>query len=125
MRSYKKERAQEIINNINNKNKDDDTFKNAYSLINSGQEEKGIEEIRSFIVNNPKVWNAWFMLGWALRRLERYDDALLFLEQVVTSGGNFERVLQCRFLLAVIAAIIPAGPPPTTITFIKSPPQNS
>ena len=38
-------------------------------------------------------------------KLERYDDALLFLEQVVTSGGNLERVLQCRFLLAVIYAI--------------------
>ena len=46
-----------------------------------------------------------YYLGLCYTKLERYDDALLFLEQVVTSGGNFERVLQCRFLLAVIYAL--------------------
>lgn len=46
-----------------------------------------------------------YYLGLCYTKLERYDDALLFLEQVVTSGGNLERVLQCRFLLAVIYAI--------------------
>ena len=46
-----------------------------------------------------------YYLGLCYTKLERYDDALLFLEQVVTSGGNLERVLQCRFLLAVIYAL--------------------
>ncbi len=46
-----------------------------------------------------------YYLGLCYTKLERYDDALLFLEQVVTSGGHFERVLQCRFLLAVIYAL--------------------
>ncbi len=46
-----------------------------------------------------------YYLGLCYTKLERYDDALLFLEQVVTSGGNFERTLQCRFLLAVIYAL--------------------
>ena len=61
---YKKERAQEIINNINNQNMDDESFKAAYDLISSGQEEKGLEQIRDFLQSNPKVWNGWFMLGW-------------------------------------------------------------
>ena len=46
-----------------------------------------------------------YYLGLCYTKLERYDDALLFLEQVVTSGGQLERVLQCRFLLAVIYAL--------------------
>ena len=46
-----------------------------------------------------------YYLGLCYTKLERYDDALLFLEQVVTSGGNLERTLQCRFLLAVIYAL--------------------
>ncbi len=46
-----------------------------------------------------------YYLGLCYTKLEHYDDALLFLEQVVTSGGQLERVLQCRFLLAVIYAI--------------------
>lgn len=82
---YKKERAQEIINEIKNGNMDDARFKNAYKLIQSGQEEKGLEELRVFLSHNPDVWNAWFMLGWGLRRLNRYEDA----------AGAFEKALEC------------------------------
>lgn len=85
---YKKERAQEIVNNINNQNMDDDAFKNAYNLISNGQEEKGIEEIRNFLVNNQKVWNAWFMLGWGLRRLERFSDAKQAFLEALKCGGD-------------------------------------
>ena len=87
--TYKKERAQEIINNINSQNMDDAHFKAAYDLISSGQEEKGLEEIRLFIQSHQKVWNAWFMLGWGLRRLGRYEDAKQsFLEALNCPGGN-------------------------------------
>lgn len=85
---YKKERAQEIINNITNQKIDDEVFTRAYSLICGGEEEKGINEIRKFLVNNSKVWNAWFMLGWGLRRLERYSDAKLAFEEALKCGGN-------------------------------------
>lgn len=46
-----------------------------------------------------------YYLGLCYTKLQRYDDALLFLEQVVTSGVQLERTLQCRFLLAVIYAL--------------------
>ena len=85
---YKKERAQEIVNNITNQNIDDEAFIRAYDLISKGEEEKGIEEIRKFLVNNSKVWNAWFMLGWGLRRLERFSDAKLAFEEALKCGGN-------------------------------------
>ena len=86
---YKKERAQEIVDNIKNQNMDDVRFKAAYDLISKGEEEKGLEEIRIFIQNNPKVWNAWFMLGWGMRKLERYDSAKqAFLEALKCPGGD-------------------------------------
>jgi len=85
---YKKERAQEIINNIKTQNIDDEAFRNAYELISKGQEEKGLEEIRHFLQNNPKVWNAWFMLGWGLRRLERYSDAKMAFLEALKYGGD-------------------------------------
>lgn len=85
---YKKERAQEIIANISNQNMDDARFKNAYDLISSGQEEKGLEEIRLFLQNNPKVWNAWFMLGWGLRRMERFSDAKQAFLEALKYGGD-------------------------------------
>lgn len=43
-----------------------------------------------------------YYLGLCYTKLKRYEDALLYLEQVVTGGGHLERVLQCRFILAVI-----------------------
>lgn len=46
-----------------------------------------------------------YYLGLCYAKLEKYDDALLFLEQVVTSGADIERVLQCRFILALIYVI--------------------
>ena len=43
-----------------------------------------------------------YYLGLCYAKLEKYEDALLYLEQVVTSGSQLERVLQCRFILAII-----------------------
>ncbi len=85
---YKKERAQEILNHINNDNMDDEAFKRAYKLISSGQEEKGLEEIRTFIQKNPNVWNAWFLLGWGLRRIGRWADAEQAFNQSLNCGGE-------------------------------------
>ena len=86
---YKKERAQEIIYNIKNQNMDDERFKAAYEFINRGEEEKGLDKIREFLQANPHVWNAWFMLGWGLRKLGRFQDAKQsFLKSMECEGGE-------------------------------------
>ena len=85
---YKKERAQEILNKINNQNMDDARFKSAYDLILHGEEEKGLEQIRLFIQNNPNVWNAWFMLGWGLRKLSRWDDVINAFAKALELGES-------------------------------------
>ena len=46
-----------------------------------------------------------FRIIWDYAKLRKYEDALSYLEIVVTSGTRLERVLQCRFLLAVIYAL--------------------
>ena len=85
---YKKNRAQQILNDISNRNMDDDHFKAAYDLINRGEEEKGLEEIRNFIEKNPSVWNAWFMLGWGMRKLGRFSEAKMAFEKALTLEGG-------------------------------------
>jgi len=87
---YKKNRAQEILNDIQNRNMDDEHFKAAYDLINRGEEEKGLEEIREFLQKQPTVWNAWFMLGWGLRKIGRYDEARQAFEKSLTCEGGDE-----------------------------------
>lgn len=86
---YKKERAQQIVNEISNRNMDDDHFNAAYKLISSGEEEKGLDEIRTFLEKNPNVWNAWFMLGWGMRRIANYDAARqAFNKALECEGGD-------------------------------------
>ena len=46
-----------------------------------------------------------YYLGLCYTKMERYDDALLYLEQVVTSGQDMLRNYQCRMTLAFIYAI--------------------
>lgn len=87
---YKKERAQEIINKIDSRNLTSDRFHQAYELIASRKEEEGLEEVRRFIQDNPAVWNAWFLLGWGLRRLERFADALKAFEKARECEGGDE-----------------------------------
>ena len=85
---YKLNRANEILEMIKNQNMDDERFKNAYDLIANGEEEKGLEEIKLFLQNNPKVWNAWFLLGWGLRKLERFDGAKQAFLEALECGGD-------------------------------------
>lgn len=70
----KTEKAKEIINWISEQSVDDILFKEAFDLMNEEQEEKALEKIREFLIRNPKVWNGWFLLGWALRKLKRWED---------------------------------------------------
>ena len=43
-----------------------------------------------------------YYLGLCYTKLKRFDDALLYLEQVVTSGKDPFRIYQCRMTLAYI-----------------------
>ena len=85
---YKKQRAAEIIRDIENRNLDDELFKSAYDLICNEEEEKGLDKIRQFLEKNPKIWNAWFLLGWGLRRLGRYADAKQAFDETIKLGGD-------------------------------------
>lgn len=84
----KKERAAEIVSNIANCNLDDELFKSAYDFICHDEEEKGIEAIRKFIEKSPKIWNAWFLLGWGLRKLGRFSDAKIAFDETIKLGGD-------------------------------------
>jgi tetratricopeptide (TPR) repeat protein len=51
--------------------------------------------------NEEKMELAYY-LGLSYTKLEKYDDALNYLEQVVTSASDVLRVYQCRMTLAYI-----------------------
>ena len=53
-------------------------------------------------VSKEESGDVAYYLGLCYAKLGRYEDALLYLEQVVTGGQSLDRVQQCRFILAVI-----------------------
>ncbi len=84
----KKARAAKIIKEIESRDLDDAIFREAYDFIRLGEEERGIEKARDFLERHPRVWNGWFILGWGLRRLERWEDAAASFREALELGGD-------------------------------------
>ncbi len=80
---FRREKAEAFINLIESSSLDDDLFASAYNLINEGKDEEACNQIRDFLQKNPKIWNAWFLLGWALRKQNRWEDAKASFEQAL------------------------------------------
>jgi tetratricopeptide (TPR) repeat protein len=84
----KKERAQSLVQEIRDRALDDESFLRALDFIQRGEEEKGLESIRDFLERRPLVWNGWFVLGWALRKLGRWQEGLESLKKALELGGG-------------------------------------
>lgn len=66
----------------------DELFTEARSAIEEGDIERGLDAIRAFIEKNPQVWNAWFLLGWGLRRSCRWADAEVAFREAAELRGE-------------------------------------
>ncbi|MCL2601018.1 MAG: tetratricopeptide repeat protein, partial [Treponema sp.] len=84
----KTRRARDLIKEIDASGLEDESFREAYMLVREGKEEAGMQSIRGFIERQPDVWNGWFVLGWALRRLGRWSDAAAAFGRAMELGGG-------------------------------------
>ncbi len=66
--------ARRMIKEIDSQGLMDGLFKGAYDAIRMGREDEGIARIRQFLDSHPEVPNAWFLLGWGLRRKGLYAE---------------------------------------------------
>jgi tetratricopeptide (TPR) repeat protein len=117
----KKDAVSKVLAEIMSQDEMDVLFNEAYDFIRLGNEREGIEKISSFISKNPNVWNAWFLLGWAHRRLSEYDEGKIAFEKALEIGPEqsdtlnelaiclleLEEFTQCRTTLAKALAIEP------------------
>jgi len=71
----KKSHVQKIMGDIDNKLNNDKLLMQAYDQIQMSKEEEALANLESYLLESPKVWNAWFLKGWALRRLQRFAEA--------------------------------------------------
>jgi tetratricopeptide (TPR) repeat protein len=97
----KREKAESIIREITEKALDDEAFREAYELIRDGKEREGLDSIRDFLERYPEVWNGWFTLGWALRRLERWEDGAASFRKALELGDDNAHAADIRNELAI------------------------
>ncbi len=93
----RKQKASELIEWITTQTLDDELFKSAFDFIQMGEEDKALEKIREFLEHHPKVWNAWFLLGWALRRQERWQDAAEAFKHCLELGKGAQSELSVAY----------------------------
>ena len=89
----KREAVEEILREIEDKDVLDSLFNEAYDFIRLGNEQEGIEKISKFLETNPDVWNAWFLLGWAHRRLSEYNEGKAAFEHALEIGPQHSDTL--------------------------------
>ena len=84
----KRERAREILKKLGEQGYLDNLFKESYDFIRLGEEEKGLAKAREFVDRHPSVWNGWFLVGWANRRLGRWQEGREAFEKAVALGAE-------------------------------------
>ncbi|MDR0637831.1 MAG: tetratricopeptide repeat protein [Spirochaetaceae bacterium] len=83
-----REKAEAVITEIGKRNLDDELFREAYDFIRIGEADKGLEKVKNFLERHSDVWNGWFLLGWALRKLGRWNDGAAAFRKCIELGGD-------------------------------------
>jgi tetratricopeptide (TPR) repeat protein len=82
-----------------------EAFETGKRLYKSKKYEPALELLLSIDEEFGEDPELYYYLGLCYTRLEKYDEALLHLEQVVTTHPDFLHLYQCRMLLATIYTI--------------------
>lgn len=74
-------------------------------LLKRGQYERALQHLLNAHVESPEYPELSYYLGLCYTHLGKFDEALLYLEQVVTSELSFTHVYQSRMILGYIYAV--------------------
>lgn len=93
-------RAKEVLKKLQELGYLDTTFKEAYDFIQMGDEEKGLEKALEFVRRYPDVWNGWFLVGWAHRKLGRWQEGASAFAKAIDLGSletdTFNEIAICQ-----------------------------
>ncbi len=78
------------------------TMARAAAEYKSGDYESAIATLAAVTVDEQNYIDLAYLIGLCYARLNRFDEALLYLEQVVTQGESDARTTQCRLALAYL-----------------------
>lgn len=81
-------RVRKVLESLDSEERKGQLFTEAYDAIRMNREEEGVALVRTLLEDHPESWESWFLLGWGLRRLERYEDAKLALEEALRKDDS-------------------------------------
>lgn len=85
---------------------DNNSLQPGIRLYNQGEYEKSLAAFLALPASSDfSDTDMAYYIGLCYTQLKHYEDAMLYLEQVVTSEESNERILQCRLLLAMIYCV--------------------
>lgn len=100
-------KAREIAAKLGDRRERDTVFKEAFDLIRMNHEEEGLNKALRFLEQDPGVWNGWFLVGWAQRRLARYAEARTAFLRALELGGQavdlYNELAICEMELGLLA----------------------
>ena len=82
-----------------------DSLNEGIRLYNSKRYELALEEFFSHTENPEDNPTMCYYVGLCYSKMERYEEALLYLEQVVTMHSNLLLIYQCRLILGYIYSV--------------------
>ncbi len=97
----KRSKVEKVFSDINRKISNDASLMHAYDQIAMGEENEALATLKKWIEKNPKKWNGYFLKGWALRKLDRFDEAreafLTCLQLGEKDGDIYNELSLCEF----------------------------
>jgi len=84
----RRDQALELIRRIEEPGLGEESLQEAKDLIRVGREEEALPSIREFLENHPEQGEGWFVLGWALRKLGRWEDGAAVLRKSLELRGS-------------------------------------
>lgn len=83
----------------------DNPLKKAVSLYNENKYELALKELLKCDYSLDDNTDLSYYLGLCYTRLKHFDEAVVFLEQVITTHPNVLYIYQCRMILCYIYAV--------------------
>ncbi len=78
--------AERLVRLCRDEGQADALYREAYAALTAGQISEGTRLAREFKEKRPEGWPGWFLLGWALRLSEKWQEAREALEGALERG---------------------------------------
>ncbi|MDA3956492.1 tetratricopeptide repeat protein [Oceanispirochaeta sp.] len=87
----KRSEAEKLMRECSELKDTDELYREAYSLVSEDRNQEGLDLIKHFLDENSQVWNAWFLKGWALRKMSQFEEGFqCFLRAAELKGPQTE-----------------------------------